>query len=96
MHLVPHTHDDTGWQVTVDQYGFSDVYYILDTVIPRLLEDPNRRFIYVETAFLARWWQTQPEHKKNITRSLVMNGQLEFINGGWCMHGELLRWRLVV
>jgi alpha-mannosidase len=51
VHLVPHTHDDTGWQITVDQYFFTDVYYILDNVIPRLAEDPNRRFMYVETGF---------------------------------------------
>ena len=51
--MVPHTHDDTGWQVTVDQYLFTDVYYVLDTVIPRLAEDPARRFIYVEIGFCA-------------------------------------------
>jgi hypothetical protein len=40
-------------QITVDQYFFRNVYYILDTVIPRLLEDPNRKFIYVEVGFFA-------------------------------------------
>ena len=88
VHIVPHTHYDTGWQVTVDQYFFRNVYYVLDTVIPRLAEDPNRKFIYVETAFFARWWDQQPEKKKALTRQLVKTGQLEFINGGWCMHDE--------
>lgn len=88
VHLVPHTHDDTGWQVTVDQYFYRDVYYIIDTVVERLAENPHRKFIYVEVGFFARWWQEQPEKKKDMVRSIVANGQLEFINGAWCMHDE--------
>jgi alpha-mannosidase len=88
VHLVPHTHDDTGWQVTVDQYFFADVYYVLDTVIPRLAVDPNRKFIYVEIGFFARWWDQQTPKIKELTKTLVANKQLEFINGGWCMHDE--------
>ena len=37
VHLVPHSHDDTGWQVTVDQYFFSEVYYVVDTVVDQLV-----------------------------------------------------------
>ena len=88
VHLVAHSHDDTGWQITVDQYFYQQVYYILDTLLVRLTEDPNRRFMFVETGFLARWWDTQPEHKQVQFRSLVEGGQLEFVNGGWCMHDE--------
>jgi alpha-mannosidase len=88
VHLVPHTHDDTGWQVTVDQYFFDDVYYTIDTVVDELLKDSQRHFIYVEVGFFARWWDEQPDDRRNATRGLVTNGQLEFINGGWCMHDE--------
>ena len=88
VHLVPHTHDDTGWQVTVDQYFMSEVYYTIDTVITRLQEDPNRKFMYVETGFFARWWDQQTPKRKAQCNALVQNGQLEFINGGWCMHDE--------
>ena len=46
------------------------------------------RFIYVETAFFNQWWVEQNEETKNLVRGLVKSGQLEFINGGWCMNDE--------
>lgn len=96
VHLVPHTHDDVGWLKTVDQYYVGSnssiqaaaVEYILDSFINALQEDPNRKFIYVEMAFFKRWWRQQSEEKREIVRRLVESGQLEFINGGWCMHDE--------
>ena len=48
---MAHTHDDVGWIKTVDEYYTSTVQYILNTVIPELEAHPERRFIYVETAF---------------------------------------------
>ena len=62
VHLVPHTHDDVGWLKTVDQYfygGRNSIYhagvqYILDSVVPSLLQNKNRTFIYVEMAFFYR------------------------------------------
>ena len=68
VHLVPHTHDDTGWQVTVDQYFFTEVYYVVYTVVDQLIKDPKRHFIYVETGFFARWWDEQPDERRNVTR----------------------------
>jgi alpha-mannosidase len=88
IHLVPHTHDDTGWLITVDQYYYREVQYIIETVVTRLLMNPDRKFIYVETAFFARWWYEQTPERQDEVKKLVARGQLEFINGGWCMHDE--------
>ncbi|KAL4583070.1 hypothetical protein LXL04_007634 [Taraxacum kok-saghyz] len=96
VHLVPHSHDDVGWLKTVDQYytGANNsirgacVQNVLDSVISALLDDKNRKFIYVEMAFFQRWWNQQSELLKSKVKELVKTGQLEFINGGMCMHDE--------
>ncbi|XP_052781407.1 lysosomal alpha-mannosidase-like isoform X1 [Mya arenaria] len=96
VHLVPHTHDDVGWLKTVDQYYYgarneiqnAGVQYVLDSVIPALVSDPNKRFIYVEIAFFARWWREQTDSMRHVVKGLVNSGQFEFILGGWCMNDE--------
>uniref|UniRef100_A0A6I8N4V2 Alpha-mannosidase n=1 Tax=Ornithorhynchus anatinus TaxID=9258 RepID=A0A6I8N4V2_ORNAN len=96
VHLLPHTHDDVGWLKTVDQYFYgvrndiqhAGVQYILDSVVPALLADPTRRFVYVEVAFFAQWWHQQTPQMQKAVRELVDQGRLEFANGGWCMNDE--------
>lgn len=96
VHLVAHTHDDVGWLKTVDQYYVGSnnsiqgacVQNVLDSIVPALLADKNRKFIYVEQAFFQRWWREQSEAVKDTVKKLVNSGQLEFINGGMCMHDE--------
>ena len=96
VHIVPHTHDDVGWLKTVDEYytgqnnsiQHAGVRYILDSVIRSLAEDPERKFVYAEQAFFQRWWAQQTTEVQALTRRLVRAGQLQFINGGWCMHDE--------
>ena len=96
VHLIPHTHDDVGWLKTLDEYFYgssksiqnAQVQYILDTVIMELENDPSKHFIYVEVAFFIKWWKEQTPSKQASVKRLVGNGQLEFINGGWCMNDE--------
>ncbi|KAJ6797677.1 alpha-mannosidase [Iris pallida] len=96
VHLVPHTHDDVGWLKTVDQYyvGANNsiqgacVQNVLDSVVEALQKDPSRKFVYVEQAFFQRWWEEQNEITHEVVKRLVNSGQLDFINGGWCMHDE--------
>lgn len=62
--------------------------YIIDSVIEALLEDPERRFVYVESAFFSKWWNEQSEEIKDQVRMLVNEGRLEFAGGAWSMNDE--------
>ncbi|RHY22081.1 hypothetical protein DYB32_009625 [Aphanomyces invadans] len=64
VHLIPHTHDDPGWLITVDQYFTQEVDYILDTVVTELQKDPKRRFMYVEQSFFQRWYDSSLSHDR--------------------------------
>ena len=93
---VPHTHDDVGWQKTIDQYYYGSnrtiqagaVQYILDTSMAALEQNPQRTFTYVEMAFFKRWWDEQDETTKTMVKGLVREKRLEFTHGGWCMNDE--------
>lgn len=61
------------------------VQYILDSVVQALLQDPKKRFIYVESAFFAKWWHEQDEKLRDQVKMLVNEGRLEFIGGAWSM-----------
>lgn len=64
------------------------VQSIISNVVTELAANPDRKFIYVEQAFFQRWWAEQTPATQTVTKQLVASGQLEFINGGWCMHDE--------
>ncbi|KAI3681306.1 hypothetical protein L6452_36096 [Arctium lappa] len=64
------------------------VQNVLDSLVPALLADKNRKFVYVEHAFFQRWWRDQSEATQAIVKRFVSPGQLELINGGWCLHDE--------
>lgn len=90
--LVPHSHDDVGWLKTIEGYYESEVRSILDTTVAALIENPKRKFIYVEQAFFYRWWvdkRTSNQQREDL-RKLVKNGQWEFVIGGWVMQDEAL------
>ncbi|XP_002065049.4 lysosomal alpha-mannosidase isoform X2 [Drosophila willistoni] len=96
VHLIAHTHDDVGWLKTVDQYYYGSetriqkagVQYIIDSVVEALLKDPEKRFIYVESAFFFKWWKEQKPKVQEAVKMLVDQGRLEFISGAWSMNDE--------
>jgi hypothetical protein len=64
------------------------VQYVLDGIYDTLIKDPNKKFTYVEMAFFTKWWEEQDDEVKQNVKTLVKNGQLAFVNGGWSMSDE--------
>ncbi len=50
------------------------VQYILDSMIEALVENPDRRYIYVEIAYFWRWWNEKSEDIRNTVKQLVNDG----------------------
>ena len=88
FHLIPHTHDDVGWEQTPDGYYNSMVRRIITNVVKSLQVSPNRRFTYVEMFFFHRWWSEQNKQTQDLVKTMVENGQLTFTNGGWTVNDE--------
>lgn len=42
----------------------------------------------METAFFWAWWDELDENDRTTVKTLVEEGRLEFLHGGWCMSDE--------
>ena len=88
IHIVAHTHDDTGYLMTTDEYYIEIIQFIFDTMVPSLTSNKERKFSYVEMAYFQRWWSEIDDNLKNQTLALLRSKQLEINLGGWCMNDE--------
>ena len=88
--IVPHTHADTGWMLTFEQYYDQLVRPILTSTLATLAREPGARYCWAEVAFLARWWQEQPLSVRQDVRAAVKRGQLELVEGGWSQSDEIV------
>ncbi|XP_073280149.1 alpha-mannosidase 2-like [Primulina huaijiensis] len=86
--VVPHSHNDPGWKLTVEEYYDRQSRHILDTVVETLSKDNRRKFIWEEMSYLERWWRDASEVKRESFVNLVRNRQLEIVGGGWVMNDE--------
>ncbi|XP_028097708.1 alpha-mannosidase 2-like [Camellia sinensis] len=86
--VVPHSHNDPGWKLTVEEYYDRQSRHYLDTIVEALSKDPRCKFIWEEMSYLERWWKDASETKKESFINLVKNAQLEIVGGGWVMNDE--------
>ena len=86
--VVPHSHCDPGWIQTFDSYFREQTSRIITTVVVSLLKDVRRTFIWAEISYFSWWYEIQDETMKQNVRTLLDNGQLEFVTGGWVQPDE--------
>ncbi|XP_015879233.3 alpha-mannosidase 2 [Ziziphus jujuba] len=86
--VVPHSHNDPGWKLTVEEYYDRQSRHILDTIVETLSKDSRRKFIWEEMSYLERWWRDATDEKRESFINIVNNGQLEIVGGGWVMNDE--------
>jgi alpha-mannosidase len=89
VHFVPHSHIDVGWIDVTSYYYTEHGSKIMNTMLHLLEENPSRKFCWSEAFFLASWLKDHPDYKDRL-KTLIKNGQLEIVGGGWVMNDEAL------
>jgi alpha-mannosidase len=86
--MIAHSHCDPGWLNTFEGYYLQEVKTILDSILRELQNNPIRKFVWSETSYFHRWYETQSQSSKSTFKRLVSDGQIEFVGGGWSQHDE--------
>lgn len=88
VHIIPHSHCDPGWLNTYDKYYADRVSKILNAVTTSLDSHPNRTFVWSESSFFSRWFDSATPSSRDTFKRLVSEGRIEFIGGGWVQNDE--------
>lgn len=86
--LVPFSHADPGYGLTIEQYYDQMTRDTLNNMVIKLLQYQNMTFQWAETVFLARWFEDLDDAGKDNVKKLIKKGQLEIVLGGWVMPDE--------
>jgi alpha-mannosidase len=86
--ILPHSHTDPGWLKTFRGYFEDQTKSIISTMVKKLTEYKEMRFVWTEISFLDLWWQSATFDQKEKLKSLVNEGRLEIMTGGWVMTDE--------
>ena len=87
--VVPHSHIDTGWLLTVDEYYTQHASYIISNMLTLLQENPLRKFVWSESVYLQRFLEENPD-KISVMKQLIAENRIGIAGGGWVMSDDVL------
>ena len=90
VHVIPWTHADPGYKASYTNSFNTHTSKIIAAIVNALSADPSRRFIWAECSMLQRWYASTTSEMKDALKTLIQNGQLEIVSGGWVMPDEAL------
>ena len=88
LSVVPHSHDDSGWLETYNNYYKSKVRHILTSVVDQLASHSSKRFTWDNISFFQRWYDHLDEEGKSKFAHVLASGQFEFVGGSWVQSDE--------
>jgi hypothetical protein len=64
IHLIPHSHDDLGWNLKIDEYFYKysdriscgNVSGIISEIVDSISFDSDKRFTWSEMKYLRMWF----------------------------------------
>ncbi|KAI7739608.1 hypothetical protein M8C21_022633, partial [Ambrosia artemisiifolia] len=84
--VVPHSHNDPGWKLTVEEYYDRQSRHILDTIVDTLVKEE----VYMgRDVLLGEMVEGCAGREEEAFTRLLQNGQLEIVGGGWVMNDEI-------
>ncbi|XP_018012981.1 alpha-mannosidase 2 [Hyalella azteca] len=86
--LMPHSHNDPGWLKTYEEYFFQQSSKILQNMVTKLMLYPKMTFVWAEVSFLTLWYERAHPTMRHQLLSLLKEGRLEVLTGGWVMPDE--------
>ncbi|EFA83034.1 BTB/POZ domain-containing protein [Heterostelium album PN500] len=89
IHFICHSHLDAGWLRTIDAYYKICVKSILQGIVPELINNEKRKFVWAEIGYLERYWNNDATADwKAQFKSLVLSRRIEFVGGGFVQADE--------
>ncbi|EGD74845.1 hypothetical protein PTSG_07075 [Salpingoeca rosetta] len=86
--IIPHSHNDPGWIMTLDEYYRKQTSQILTLMTQTLSQEPTVKFVWAEISYLSMWWKDQSSNVRETFKRMVHSGQIEIVTGGWVMPDE--------
>lgn len=87
--LVPHSHNDAGWLLNIDECYTKYCKPTLSNIFTLLETHPQLKFCWSEVLFLSMYLEEFPL-KKELIKEYIKQGRFEIVGGGWVQNDEAL------